>query len=562
MLVSPISLAPAYEILDGVCLTNEGDRRGLSDSNLFEVVGKAGKADGKSGKSGKSEALSGGCYTGTYRTCFHRSNSLDACDTISSGKPYIAPDEVLLSGTMHLTLLQDSSSVTCQKEIQLEKALLTYLADNIGSDTTFEPVCAYAGEYAKSRQMVPESGGEYADSTAIEIKVHYIQKTASRELYAQEYSANSERDLQSNKCTRADRALCCSQHAINSYIGEHCAAKGCNSRRCGSGRRSRKQTRNLSISVGDNYSVRRRAGKAGKGSKASLFYGKSGKAAGKSYKSGKAAYHNHNNSAVFGTCPWYGMMYGDDFNEVVKKYTLFNPRMTRSLIGVEDTASAAICSANRYSIDEMGTPSLSCEEFVVERCLENEDLPSDVEIDTPQPTPPPVTPAPQSNPTDPPTVVGASGEPSTSQVTILPTQTKTSNEPTIAVTNSSLPPATSVLVPTLPPQSGSLPTLPPINGGLPTLPPMNSILTPAPSTSTISVSPWTFESGVFPEIPWRTGGDGVWTIGMENVDEGSYSIKSPDLESTNATGPQVSNATLTLNSDFAGGLVKARVLAR
>ena len=78
----------------------------------------------------------------------------------------------------------------------------------------------------------------------------------------------------------------------------------------------------------------------------------------------------------------------------------------------------------------------------------------------------------------------------------------------------------------------------------------------------ITTSPWDFESGVFPQIPWKTGGDGIWTINTEKVDSGSYSIMSPDLGSDNIAGPRTSSATLTVNSDFTGGLVKARVLAR
>ena len=50
----------------------------------------------------------------------------------------------------------------------------------------------------------------------------------------------------------------------------------------------------------------------------------------------------------------------------------------------------------------------------------------------------------------------------------------------------------------------------------------------------------------------------MWTIDTENVDEGTYSIKSPDLQSTQTAG--ISNATLTLDN-FEGGLVRARVLA-
>jgi hypothetical protein len=571
-LVSPISLAPAYEDLNNVCLVDLDKgldinrHRVVSGENLFGAATKAGKADGKAGKygkSGKNQSILEECYSpaGIYRTCFHRSVTLDTCDTISSGKPYVSPDEILIAGTMHLVLLEDDSPVTCEKKIQLEKAMLTYLADNVG-DATYSPVCVYTGEYATSTQLVPESDGEFVESTAIEIDVLYIHNQSSTNIRSLQHSENDARQLQSKQCTRADKALCCSQHAINSYTGEYCASLGCRLNNCGSGRRRRKPSPDLSRKLPGSdgsyhYTVQRRTGKAGKGSKASLFYGKSGKSSGKSQKAGKGGHH----SIAFNTCPWYGMLYGDNFNEVVKKYSSFNAKMSLSVLGAKDTTSVAVCSANRYSIDEMGTPSLYCGEFVSERCIENQDLPAEI-IDTPQPieqTPLPVTPAPQPNLTEPPVAPQVSLEPTLS----------VSDPPQGNVISAS--PSLSGTVPTLPPYENlsTSPTLPPLNtGGLPTLPPVssqppnNSMFTPAPSSSTISESPWNFESGVFPEIPWRTGGDGVFTIDTEKVDEGSYSIKSPNFESAIVTGPLISNATLTLNSDFTGGLVKARVLAR
>jgi hypothetical protein len=576
-LVSPISLAPAFENLNNVCLSDldQGPDRKIrvpSVENLFEIAAKAGKADGKAGKSGKSQSVLEECSSPAekYRTCFHRSVTLDTCDTISSGKPHVASNEVLIGGTMHLVLLQDDSLVTCEKKIQLEKAMLTYLADNVG-DSTYEPVCVFAGDYATSTQLVPDSRGDYVQSTAIEIGVQYIHKKSSAKIRSLQQLEDDVRRLKSSQCTRADNALCCSQHAINNYIGEYCASLGCRLNNCGSGRRRRKPSpdlsRKLSRSVSSNYyTAQRRTGKAGKGSKASLFHGKSksSKSLGKSHKAGKADHH----SVAFNTCPWYGMLHGDDFNEVVKKYSSFNPKMTQSILGAKDTTSVAICSANRYSIDEMGTPSLYCSEFVAERCIENQDNPQPT---TEEPTPAPVTPAPQPNPTDPPVASQVSIEPTfvvsnTSQVSIAPTLAM-SNPPQGLPT---LPPVSGA-VPTLPPSlsTPAVPTLPPLNtGGLPTLPPvssqppMNSVFTPAPSSSTISVSPWNFENGVFPEIPWRTGGNGAFTIDTEKVDEGSYSIKSPNLESASIAGPQISNATLTIDNDFAGGLVKARVFAR
>jgi hypothetical protein len=563
-LVSPISsLAPFYGDLSDVCLIEVNPRQRLL-SNLFEGASKSGKAQGP--KSGKAELLHEECFSpaGEYRTCFHRATTLETCDTISSGKPFVANDEVLVAGIMHLTLLQDGTPVTCQKKIQLEKAILTYLADNVGSDSTFEPVCAYAGKNAVSKQLVPDGDGQYVESTAIEIEMQYIYKNGSRKLFT-EYNDQYARRLQTDRCTTTNRALCCSQHAINSYIGEYCASLGCSSssNRCGSGRRRRHSNRELSQEV-EIYLVERRIGKAGKGSKAqTLFYGKSAKASGKSNKSSKADHH-----VMLNACPWYGMLYGDDFNEVVKKYSLFNPKETRSLLGIKDTTSCAKCSANRYSIDEFDTPSLPCVDFISENCPENEDLPSIITqppVDPP-PVPPPPTPFLTEIPTD---------QPIEAQISDIPTLPLAPSEPT---NTGSSPPQENVIptmlpvpipTPTLPPMSLSIPTLPPIVGGLPTMPPVNAssppvslVFTPAPSTSTISQSPWDFESGIFPEIPWKTGGSGIWKIDTEKVDGGSYSIKSPDLENRGISGPQVSNATLTLDSDFAGGLIKVRVIAR
>ena len=575
--MSPISVTPISGDLDGVCLNESEDttrRRILHGKS--EKTGSKAEKHSKSGKSGSS--LQPECYNsaGKYRTCFHRGYTPYTCDTISSGKPHVSSDEALITGIMHVTLLQDGTDVTCQKKIQLEKALLTYLADNVGSDSTFEPVCVYASESAQSKQLVPDSSGQYAESTAIKIQVQYIQK---REW---EYLDNAVRDLQSKKCTRIDKALCCSQHAVNSYIGEYCASLGCNLKKCGSGRKRRKPTRKLSKNASIASLVQRRTGKADKASKASLFYSKSSKSSGKSFKSGKADHHYYS----FNACPWYGMFHGDDFNEVMNKYSLFQPEETFSLLDIKDTTSCAICSANRYSINEHDTPSLSCGDYVRENCPENEDLPS--ELDTSQPievmTPTPVltTPSPQPKPTDQPEMTEPPSSQSLSespnlQNSISPTLPQVSNEPTLSVTN---PPQNVLLpspltaapadnsLPTLPP-AGNLPTLPPVTGVQPTLPPNLSspqisvaAFTPAPSSSTITESPWDFESGVFPEIPWRTGGEGVWTIDTQNVDTGSYSIKSPALDSNNIDGPQVSNATLTLDSSFEGGLVKARILAR
>ncbi len=74
-------------------------------------------------------------------------------------------------------------------------------------------------------------------------------------------------------------------------------------------------------------------------------------------------------------------------------------------------------------------------------------------------------------------------------------------------------------------------------------------------------NPYTFEppNNDFPKAPWTTGGDGVWTIDDANSQEGTYAIKSPNLEGSPTVS--ISNATLTICSDFAGGTLSFNVLA-
>ncbi|KAL7468613.1 hypothetical protein ACHAXS_008865 [Conticribra weissflogii] len=68
-----------------------------------------------------------------------------------------------------------------------------------------------------------------------------------------------------------------------------------------------------------------------------------------------------------------------------------------------------------------------------------------------------------------------------------------------------------------------------------------------------------FESGTFPTPPWTTGGDGEWFIDTAQAFEGTYSIRSPDLEGS--TTAVYSNATIVTCDNFVGGVLSAQVLA-
>jgi len=343
-----------------------------------------------------------------YRTCFQRQGE---CNQIASSKPTLSNDESLLEGAMHLVLLQDSTQVTCERIIEMEETVLTFLADNIGSGDTYLPACVYISDHFHDRRLVPGSSGQFVESTAFELDLSFIQKNeVRRKLRAggkpqSGFMGVNQRNLA--RCTPTEKALCCSQNAINNNIGEFCSNLGCNLTKCGRGRRPRHVTRHLRAArkqfQNPRMIVRRRAAKATKngvlfgskkGGKSSNLFAKSGSKSSKSAnlflesgsksakivaKSGKSSSKSsskHVSSMKTKVeCPWYGQLGGYDFNDVVQSHTSFQPEMTSALLNVSNTKSVAICSANRWSIINFGTPSLTCDAYDRESCPDNEDLP-------------------------------------------------------------------------------------------------------------------------------------------------------------------------------------------
>ena len=87
-------------------------------------------------------------------------------------------NESLLEGTMHVILLDDSTPVTCDNIFELEQTLLVFLADNIGSQDTYRPVCVRIVEYANDEQQVD---GVFIESIALKIELTFIE-TLARQL--------------------------------------------------------------------------------------------------------------------------------------------------------------------------------------------------------------------------------------------------------------------------------------------------------------------------------------------------------------------------------------------
>ncbi|KAL7485342.1 hypothetical protein ACHAW6_011081, partial [Cyclotella cf. meneghiniana] len=319
-----------------------------------------------------------------YRTCIWRTTTLERCDRMVKNKPFVDGGETLIEGTIHLTISQNPVATNCKNIIQMEKALLTFLADNIGSSDTFEPACVYTVDSARDKQL---SDGQSIETTAFKYNLMFIQKNNARRTFRTK-SLQSDGGRSLDACSNTDTAMCCSQHAINGNIGSYCNSLGCGVNKCGVGRRPRKTSRNLQFTQNMRaaVAVERRADKSGKGSKScdpsqdSLFELIGLEQPNPSDIRQPNIFNPDlgeptvGEKPIINSCSFYGQLTGYDFNEVVRTYSEFKPEMSRSLLNVDDTLSVAVCSSNRFSIEMFGTPLLTCDEFENARCSENEDL--------------------------------------------------------------------------------------------------------------------------------------------------------------------------------------------
>ena len=359
-----------------------------------------------------------------YRTCFRRAfdpNSKDECDSLACAKPYVEKDESLLKGTIYLTLLQGSTIVDFNKTIEMEELLLNFLADNIGSDNTFRPVCVHAKDVAYDTQHISDDDTDiFVKSTSLEAELTFVGKIGARRIAEMDFDGDSlGLELMPNQhyrhlktCTVVELAMCCSQYTINNDVGKYCTTLGCDLRQCGRGRR-RGTPRNLEADA-EHHSSSSQAmiTRETKSGKSTYKWGKSGKGS-KLFKAGAPEIWHHASEHITAipsnapskfvisskptdmeksaeepqsdklpnsggklrvTCSEYGLLKSEHFKAVVLKYTSFKPLRTRALLNVSNIESVATCSANRYSIATYGVSTLQCEEFENKDCANNEDL--------------------------------------------------------------------------------------------------------------------------------------------------------------------------------------------
>ncbi|KAL7522095.1 hypothetical protein ACHAWX_006780 [Stephanocyclus meneghinianus] len=242
-------------------------------------------------------------------------------------KPYTTADETLYSTTMWLTLLQDNTNVNCAAQIDIEEATLKFLYDNVGSPSTFKPVCVFVKNSAYDQQETLDGSGDRIESTVLALDITFVMNKSfknqrNRELGSNErveeapsskQEANDEdvndhqdRELAGRRCRPQDRAICSSQVAINSRLGQSCRSKGC---RIGRPR------------------------------------------------------------------PGGSLVNSNSFNSVVNAATPFNPAQTNSLLDMQDIDLVATCSTNRYAKEMENAYTLTCTQFDDYGCkTQNDDL--------------------------------------------------------------------------------------------------------------------------------------------------------------------------------------------
>ena len=67
-------------------------------------------------------------------------------DVDPNSDPIVGRDEELVDGDMQGVLLQDSTEINLDSTMEMEEILIKFLSDNVGSEDTFWPICAYISD--------------------------------------------------------------------------------------------------------------------------------------------------------------------------------------------------------------------------------------------------------------------------------------------------------------------------------------------------------------------------------------------------------------------------------
>ncbi|KAL7464462.1 hypothetical protein ACHAXS_004794 [Conticribra weissflogii] len=237
--------------------------------------------------------------------------------------------DVPLNGTFDVWIIRNHFNLSDTDLEELSNVTFAYLFDNIGGPNRFYPTAVAVENFELT------SNGGNVTTIALRFLVNYIAKQSFLDWLddgqqddiidaIEVNSGGQRRHLQNNQCTGLDKALCCSNNAINQENSRsaYCQERGCNSNRC-----TKRRNPNANSII----------------------------------------YMNHTVAAIDDN------LFGLDYFDVLGTYTSnFATPGGRAVLGALDLVGVGFCGAMRYAFEVFGEP-FPCDVFWNNRCRENED---------------------------------------------------------------------------------------------------------------------------------------------------------------------------------------------
>ena len=264
--------------------------------------------------------------------------------------------------------------MTCDDLIAIEETTLQFLSENIGTESTFRPACAYVDEDAIDVQITRAADGRVAEATALRVAVTYTTTAAfeaeleakRQEVRRSRLRGGDGRDLQvrGGLCGTTNHHLCCAQQSINvDGGGAFCRSTGCDISDC------KKPTRPRPALPGRPGGMERPgAGRPRPGARPPA------RPARNTRERSLPPPDERELQAQTWTCA-RGKLASSSFNAAVRRRTAFaNSEMVHALLNDTDTGLVARCSTNWYVVMRGGVPSVTCDEFRSLECDGHQDL--------------------------------------------------------------------------------------------------------------------------------------------------------------------------------------------
>jgi len=227
------------------------------------------------------------------------------------------------TGSFHLAIFEEESSpVRSMLDDDMDGLVLKFLRDNRVRNHC-EAILVQTIEQAVYEQRVKSVENTFVVSNVLEMEVTFVLEDVS-----EDDDDDDDDDVVGNgggnPCSPEDLCLCCASGSISSSRRKYCRSLGCDLNNC-----SRKSSR------GENQGRRLRS------------------------------IEKKNREEDLS---------GQDFLNVVKKYTSFEPIGLAVIMNATDTDEVAACGANRFVDDNFLENSFTCDVYDDKDCANNEDI--------------------------------------------------------------------------------------------------------------------------------------------------------------------------------------------